>query len=118
MLRNCAIRHITTGHLLVPLLKVKEEELQLQGVPFICQYLVLDSVCLTKLPQALHNLDFLRRICISNCSELVSFPDATLPSQLTAIDIESCNALKWLPDTWMDCTSLEYLSISKCGSLM
>ncbi|TXG53625.1 hypothetical protein EZV62_018881 [Acer yangbiense] len=106
------------GSLLVSLLKVKEEELQLQGLPFICQYLVLDSVCLTKLPQALHNLDFLRRICISNCSELVSFPEASLPSQLRALDIESCNALKWLPDTWMDCTSLEYLSVSKCGSLM
>ncbi|KAK2661634.1 hypothetical protein Ddye_000208 [Dipteronia dyeriana] len=105
------------GSLLASLLKVKEEELQLQGLPFVCQYLVLDSVCLTKLPQALHSLDCLRRICISNCSELVSFPEATLPSQLRAIDIESCNALKWLPDTWMDCTSLEYLSISKCGSL-
>ncbi|KAH7576041.1 hypothetical protein JRO89_XS02G0281100 [Xanthoceras sorbifolium] len=100
------------------LLKEKEEELQLLGFPCICQYLVLDSVCLTKLPQVLHNLDFLRRICISNCSELVSFPEATLPSQLTAIYIESCNALECLPDTWMDSTSLECLSVSRCQSLV
>ncbi|KAK1568357.1 hypothetical protein Q3G72_023493 [Acer saccharum] len=100
------------------LLKEKEEELQLQGLPCICQYLVLDSVCLTKLPQVLLNLDFLRRISISNCSDLVSFPEATLPSHLRFIDIYSCGALKCLPDTWMDCTSLECLSVNTCESLM
>ncbi|KAL5786900.1 hypothetical protein ACOSP7_003849 [Xanthoceras sorbifolium] len=102
-------------------LKEKEEDLQLLGFPCICQYLVLESVCLTKLPQALHSLlrtGFLKRICISYCSELVSFSEATLPSQLRAIDIESCNELKYLPDTWMDSTSVEFLSVSGCESLM
>ncbi|KAH7576054.1 hypothetical protein JRO89_XS02G0282700 [Xanthoceras sorbifolium] len=108
-------------HRFVSLLKEKEEDLQLQGFPCICQYLVLESVCLAKLPQALHNLlrtGFLRRICISYCSELVSFSEATLPSQLKAIDIESCNEPECLPDTWMDSTSLECLSVSMCKSLM
>ncbi|KAK0589916.1 hypothetical protein LWI29_020200 [Acer saccharum] len=100
------------------LLKEKEEEPQLRGLPCICQYLVLDSVCLTKLPQVLLNLDFLRRISIANCSDLVSFPEATLPSQLRAIYIESCKALECLPNSWMDCTSLERLSVSSCESLM
>ncbi|KAK1565452.1 hypothetical protein Q3G72_026841 [Acer saccharum] len=99
------------------LLEEKEEELQLQGLPFIWQFLILDSVCLSKLPQVL-NLDFLRRISIANCSELGSFPEVTLPSHLRSIDIDSCDALKCLPDTWMDCTSLECLSISYCESLL
>ncbi|KAK1576200.1 hypothetical protein Q3G72_011815 [Acer saccharum] len=100
------------------LLEEKEEELQLRELPCICQYLVLDSVCLTKLPHVLLNLDFLRKICIANCSDLVSFPEATLPSHLRAIYIESCKALECLPNTWMDCTSLECLSVIKCDSLM
>ncbi|TXG53624.1 hypothetical protein EZV62_018880 [Acer yangbiense] len=105
-------------HFLHSLLEEKDEELQLQGFPSICQYLALDSVCLTKLPQVLLNLDFLRWIRIADCSDLVSFPEATLPSHLRSIDIYSCDALKCLPDTWMYCTSLECLSIISCESLM
>ncbi|KAK0590529.1 hypothetical protein LWI29_028454 [Acer saccharum] len=95
------------GYILHSLLKEKEEEKQFPCI----QYLVLNSICHMKLPQALHNLDFLGRICISNCSELVSFPEATLPSLLRAIDIESCKALQYLPNTWMDCTSMCWESL-------
>ncbi|KAL5856452.1 hypothetical protein ACOSQ3_003910 [Xanthoceras sorbifolium] len=76
-----------------------------------------DFVCLAKLPQALHSFGFLRSICIADCPGLVSFSEAGLPSQLKSIRIEFCDALKSLPESWMDNTSLECLSIYKCGSL-
>ncbi|KAL5789191.1 hypothetical protein ACOSQ2_004079 [Xanthoceras sorbifolium] len=76
-----------------------------------------DFACLTKLPQALHSFSFLRSMCIANCPGLVSFSGAGLPSQLKSIRIEFSDALKSLPESWMDNTSLECLSIYKCGSL-
>ncbi|KAK1588943.1 hypothetical protein Q3G72_028870 [Acer saccharum] len=84
------------------------------------QYMELrDCECLVKLPQALQNLSSLREISISNCPKLVSFPEVGLPSQLRFIDIEKCNALKYLPQAWMcsSDTSLERLSITHCASL-
>ncbi|KAL5789187.1 hypothetical protein ACOSQ2_004075 [Xanthoceras sorbifolium] len=76
-----------------------------------------DFACLAKLPQALHSFSFLRSMCIANCPGLVSFSGAGLPSQLKSIRIEFSDALKSLPESWMDNTSLECLSIYKCGSL-
>ncbi|KAH7567826.1 hypothetical protein JRO89_XS07G0159500 [Xanthoceras sorbifolium] len=69
--------------------RLSEEEVEIVGyeAPTSFLHMVLDSICLTKLPQALHNLNFLRRICISNCSEWVSFPEAALSSHLRAMDI-------------------------------
>ncbi|KAK3185094.1 hypothetical protein Dsin_032380 [Dipteronia sinensis] len=52
-------------------------------------------------------LGSLNPMSIADFQELVSFPEATLPSLLRAIDIESCKALECLPNTWMDSTSLE-----------
>ncbi|KAH7576039.1 hypothetical protein JRO89_XS02G0280900 [Xanthoceras sorbifolium] len=76
-----------------------------------------DFACFAKLPQALHSFSYLRSMRIANCPGLVSFSEAGLPSQLKRIRIEYCDALKSLPESWMDNTSLECLSIYNCGSL-
>ncbi|KAK0590265.1 hypothetical protein LWI29_024694 [Acer saccharum] len=97
-----------------------EKELQQpQELPYRHQYLTLwNCVCLAKLPQALHNLSFLTKLCIAECPKLVCFPEAALPSHLRSIEVLSCNALKSLPRTCMGSTSLENLSIEYCKSLM
>ncbi|KAI9176493.1 hypothetical protein LWI28_003526 [Acer negundo] len=102
----------------VPLVDEKEEILQWQGLRHRFQYLILkDCVCLEKLPQALHSLSFLRKICIVNCRNVVSFAEVGLPTQLKSVLIESCDALEFLPKSWMDSTSLQQLFIGDCKSL-
>ncbi|KAJ0084004.1 hypothetical protein Patl1_29492 [Pistacia atlantica] len=104
----------------------EEENQQQQWLACSCrlQYLELsDCKCLVKLPQELHRISSLRKICISNCPELVSFPETGLPLQLRFIEIGGCKALKSLPEAWMSTTTttttyLESLSIKYCGSLL
>ncbi|KAK1567205.1 hypothetical protein Q3G72_009338 [Acer saccharum] len=98
----------------VPLVDEKEESLQQQGLPYL---ILKECVCLEKLPQALHSLSFLRKICIANCYNVVSFAEVGLPTQLESIRIESCDALESLPKSWMDSTSLKQLYIERCKSL-
>ncbi|KDO53848.1 hypothetical protein CISIN_1g042986mg [Citrus sinensis] len=78
-----------------------------------------DCQDLVKLPKSLLSLSSLTEIRIHNCSSLVSFPDAVLPSQLRVISIWDCGALKFLPDAWMldNNSSLEILDIRHCHSL-
>lgn len=96
----------------------KEESEPLQAFPCRRQYLTLwNSICHVKLAQALHSLRFLVKICIANCPELASLPETTLPSCLSNITVESCDALESLPKTWMDCNSVQILSVTRCKSL-
>ncbi|XP_044483667.1 putative disease resistance RPP13-like protein 1 [Mangifera indica] len=98
----------------------EEEEERQQWLPYKLQSLKLrDCQCLVKLPQALQNFSSLKKVCITNCPKLVSFPDADLPSQLRFFEIDRCNALKSLPEAWMKSnnSSLEILSIKYCDSL-
>ncbi|KAK4838499.1 hypothetical protein QYF36_014212 [Acer negundo] len=116
-LRRLVIKHCPQ---LLSLVAEEEEEQQQHEFPNRLQYMELrDCECLVKLPQALQNLSSLREISISNCPKLVSFPEVGLPSQLRFIDIEKCNALKYLPQAWMcsSDTSLERLSVTHCASL-
>ncbi|XP_031277089.1 putative disease resistance RPP13-like protein 1 [Pistacia vera] len=101
-------------------LVAEEGEQQQYGSPCRLQSLELrDCESLVKLPQVLNNLSSLREISIQECPKLVSFPEASLPSQLRFISIFKCNALKSLPEAWMHSsdTSLESLSIGFCDSL-
>ncbi|KAJ0094679.1 hypothetical protein Patl1_17115 [Pistacia atlantica] len=101
-------------------LVAEEGEQQQHGFPCRLQSLELrDCESLVQLPQVLNNLSSLREISIKECSKLVSFPEASLPSQLRFISIFKCNALKSLPEAWMHSsnTSLESLSIGFCDSL-
>ncbi|XP_044471332.1 putative disease resistance protein At3g14460 [Mangifera indica] len=93
----------------------EEEEGQEQlGMPCRLEYLELNQ-CerFEKLPKSLCGLSFLEEICITDCPKLVSFPETSMPPQLRIIEIEECNALKSLPEAWMNNsnTYLESLSI-------
>lgn len=93
---------------------------QQQGLTCRLQYFdLVEYQGIVKLPQALLNICSLREIQISKCNSLVSFPEATLPSQSKTITIMFCNALESLPEAWMRDTkpSLGSLQIFQCNSL-
>ncbi|KAH9734067.1 protein kinase domain-containing protein [Citrus sinensis] len=75
---------------------------------------------LTKLPQALLTLTALREMRIDGCASLVSFSQASLPSQLRKIIISSCGVVESLPEAWRhnSDSSLQILNIRLCGSLV
>ncbi|KAL5760402.1 hypothetical protein ACOSQ2_019240 [Xanthoceras sorbifolium] len=101
-------------------IKMEEEELQQEELPFRVQYLCLEDFKFpVKLEEALQSLSFLRGLSIRNSQEIISFREAALPSQLRFITIHECNALQSLPMAWMHIsnTSLKYLSIGYCDSL-
>ncbi|KAK0573449.1 hypothetical protein LWI29_008168 [Acer saccharum] len=98
----------------------KEREELEQGLACRLQYLAMrDCECLMKLPQLLHSLSFLRGLSLEHCPQLISIPEAALPSELRFIAIKNCDALESLPKSWMQSsnTSLERLSIEGCDSL-
>ncbi|XP_044471494.1 putative disease resistance RPP13-like protein 1 [Mangifera indica] len=101
----------------------EEEEQQQQeqpGMPCRLEYLGLSNCTqFEKLPKSLCSLSFLEEIRISCCPKLVSFPETSIPPQLRIIEIVECNALKSLPEAWMNNSNryLESLSIEKCESL-
>ncbi|KAJ0084594.1 hypothetical protein Patl1_29488 [Pistacia atlantica] len=65
---------------LLSLAAEEEEEHQQQLLPCRLQYLELrDCNCLVKLPQALLNITSLRKIYITKCPNLISFPEVGLP---------------------------------------
>ncbi|XP_058225965.1 putative disease resistance RPP13-like protein 1 [Rhododendron vialii] len=80
---------------------------------------------LERLPQELHNLNYLQDLIIFDCPCLLSFPKEGLPSTLTTLHIRNCDALLSLPELTMlnsleilkvrGCPSLTYLSCSKTG---
>ncbi|KAH9734050.1 putative disease resistance protein [Citrus sinensis] len=75
---------------------------------------------LTKLPQALLTLTALGEMRIDGCASLVSFSQASLPSQLRKIIISSCGVVESLPEAWRhnSDSSLQILNIRLCGSLV
>ncbi|KAK1552319.1 hypothetical protein Q3G72_014509 [Acer saccharum] len=98
----------------------KEREELEQELACRLQYLALrDCECLMKLPQLLHSLSFLRGLSLEHCPQLISIPEAALPSELRFIAIKNCDGLESLPKSWMQSsnTSLERLSIEGCDSL-
>ncbi|TXG55859.1 hypothetical protein EZV62_017172 [Acer yangbiense] len=98
----------------------EEEKLQQQELPCRYQYLSLkDCKCSVKLEQALQSLTFLRGLSIRYSPTIVSFGEASLPSQLRFMVIHNCKALQSLPTAWMHSsnTSLEKLSITECDLL-
>ncbi|KAJ0084669.1 hypothetical protein Patl1_29484 [Pistacia atlantica] len=116
------LQTISQLHRLLLSVVAEEENQQQQWLACSCrlQYLELsDCKCLVKLPQELHRISSLRKICISNCPELFSFPETGLPLQLRFIEIGGCKALKSLPEAWIfeSNTSLESIKISQCENL-
>ncbi|KAI9170365.1 hypothetical protein LWI28_026845 [Acer negundo] len=102
------------------MMREEEEELQKQELPCRVQYMALeDCKCPVKLEEALQNLSSLRGLSISVSPGIISFPEASLPSQLSFMVIRKCNALHSLPRAWMHSsnTSLKNLSIGYCLSL-
>ncbi|KAH9669050.1 putative disease resistance RPP13-like protein 1 [Citrus sinensis] len=75
---------------------------------------------LTKLPQALLTLTALREMRIDGCASLVSFSQASLPSQLRKLIISSCGVVESLPEAWRHNSDspLQILNIRLCGSLV
>ncbi|GAY64235.1 hypothetical protein CUMW_232020 [Citrus unshiu] len=104
-----------------PKLQFLEEEDQWQfGLSFRLEHLeLINCQDLEKLPKSLLSLSSLTEMRIHNCSSLVSFPEAVLPSQLRVISIWDCGALKFLPEAWMldNNSSLEILDIRHCHLL-
>ncbi|KAH9686015.1 putative disease resistance RPP13-like protein 1 [Citrus sinensis] len=100
---------------------VEEDEQNQLGLSCRIEYLeLINCQGLVKLPQtSLSLINSLKEIGIYNCSSLVCFPEAALPSQLRIISIQYCNALKSLPVTWMHDTntSLETLKVYGCNLL-
>ncbi|KDO40227.1 hypothetical protein CISIN_1g002284mg, partial [Citrus sinensis] len=98
-----------------------EEEDQWQfGLSFRLEHLeLINCQDLEKLPKSLLSLSSLTEMRIHNCSSLVSFPEAVLPSQLRVISIWDSGALKFLPEAWMldNNSSLEILDIRHCHLL-
>ncbi|KAK2637001.1 hypothetical protein Ddye_031793 [Dipteronia dyeriana] len=102
------------------MMREEEEELQQQELPCRVQYMALeDFKCPVKLEEALQSLSSLRGLSISVSPEIISFPETSLPSQLSFMVIRKCNALHSLPRAWMHSinTSLKNLSIGYCDSL-
>ncbi|XP_044471211.1 putative disease resistance protein RGA4 [Mangifera indica] len=99
----------------------EEEEGQEQpGTPCRLEYLGLNNCTrFEKLPKSLCSLSFLKEIHINDCPKFVSFPETSMPPQLRIIKIEKCNALKFLPEAWMNNsnTYLEGLFVEECESL-
>ncbi|XP_044471495.1 putative disease resistance RPP13-like protein 1 [Mangifera indica] len=98
----------------------QEEGQEQLGMPCRLEYLEL-YLCerFEKLPKSLCSLSFLKEISINCCPKLVSFPETSMPPQLRIIKIRECNALKSLPEAWVNNSStyLERLSIKECESL-
>ncbi|KAF7139471.1 hypothetical protein RHSIM_Rhsim07G0070900 [Rhododendron simsii] len=69
-----------------------------------------------KLPRGLHNLRSLLELIINTCPCIISFPKTGLPSTLRTLRIESCDALRSLPELMM-LNSLEKLEVLRCPSL-
>ncbi|KDO40228.1 hypothetical protein CISIN_1g048507mg [Citrus sinensis] len=120
----CSLKRLTIDSCptLQSLVAEEEKDQQQQLCELSCrlEYLELNECKgLVKLPQSSLSLSSLREIEICGCSSLVSFPEVALPAKLRIISINSCDALKWLPEAWM-CdfnSSLEILSIECCRSL-
>ncbi|XP_031282724.1 putative disease resistance protein At3g14460 [Pistacia vera] len=116
----CCIDPLAIEHFHRLISSVEEEEEEQQHLfPYRLQSLKLgDCECLVKLPWALNNFSSLRKVCITNCPKLVSFPETELPSLLKFFEIDRCDTLKSLPEAWMkNNSSLESLSIKRCDSL-
>ncbi|XP_044471327.1 putative disease resistance protein At3g14460 [Mangifera indica] len=98
----------------------EQQQQQQLGMPCRLEYLELNE-CMRfeKLPKALCSLSFLKEIYIQDCPKLVSFPEISMPPKLRIIGIAKCNALKSLPEAWMNSnnTYLASLSIKECDSL-
>ncbi|TXG69177.1 hypothetical protein EZV62_004112 [Acer yangbiense] len=67
--------------------------------------------------QEIQSITFLRELCIENCSNLVSFPEICLLSNLSKLEIKNCNALMSLPVGMEHNTHLESVKIEGCDSL-
>ncbi|KAK1577999.1 hypothetical protein Q3G72_026752 [Acer saccharum] len=120
------------------MIKEEEEELQQQELPCRVQYLGLkDCECPMKLEEALQSLSFLRGLSITESHKIISFQEASLPSQLRLIvirnfqlppnlkqlEIEHCSNLLTVLDeeevsgSCNNTLCLEHLKIESCPSL-
>ncbi|KAJ4704239.1 Disease resistance protein [Melia azedarach] len=122
------LQHISSLHRLIiascpqllSLVAEEEEHQKQQGLPDSTIHSLELSYCqrLAKLPQALLSLSSLAELHIIGCDELISCPEADLPSQLRTIEIRGCILLASLPQSWMDKTTpLQSLYVSSCNSL-
>ncbi|KAG5539268.1 hypothetical protein RHGRI_019731 [Rhododendron griersonianum] len=107
---------------LISLFEVDEHEEGLQQheeLPYmmLLEYLEIKN-CekMEKLPRGLHNLRSLQELIIYTCPCIISFPKTGLPSTLRTLRIESCDALRSLPELMM-LNSLEKLEVMWCPLL-
>ncbi|KAK2651437.1 hypothetical protein Ddye_011293 [Dipteronia dyeriana] len=67
--------------------------------------------------QEIQSITFLREQYIENCSNLVSFPQIRLLSNLSKLEIKNCNALMSLPVGMEHNTHVESVKIKGCDSI-
>ncbi|XP_061998923.1 disease resistance protein TAO1-like [Rosa rugosa] len=97
--------------------KEAEQLVQLQILDCKLECLEL-SKCgsLLKVPEGLHNLTSLQKLCINQCSSLVSFPDVGLPPCLKVIEIRKCDSLLHFAKYQIP-PSLRRIEIQECENL-
>ncbi|PRQ55702.1 putative P-loop containing nucleoside triphosphate hydrolase, leucine-rich repeat domain, L [Rosa chinensis] len=97
--------------------KEAEQLVQLQILDCKLERLEL-SKCgsLLKVPEGLHNLTSLQKLCINQCSSLASFPDVGLPPCLKVIEIRKCDSLLHFAKYQIP-PSLRRIEIQKCENL-
>ncbi|TQD85028.1 hypothetical protein C1H46_029419 [Malus baccata] len=71
---------------------------------------------LLKLPKGLNQLLSLQKLCIYECSRLVSFPDVGLPPSLKDIEIRECHSLIYFAKFQIP-QNLRIIQIEDCKSL-
>ncbi|SPT20077.1 unnamed protein product [Triticum aestivum] len=91
----------------------EEQEEALQLLTSLQELFFFDGDKLQRLPAGLHNLNNLKKLKINGCSAIRSLP--SLPSSLQELQIESCHAIKSLPNSLP--SSLEKLKITYCEAI-
>ncbi|KAG4150053.1 hypothetical protein ERO13_D05G371700v2 [Gossypium hirsutum] len=105
-------------------LEAEEAELQADNISRVESLEIADCDGLNRLPQVLHELQFLTVMEIDNCRSLVSFAENNLPPNLKKLTIRDCENLEYLVDGKEDKSMsstlclLEELCIFDCPSLM
>ncbi|XP_031257627.1 putative disease resistance protein At3g14460 [Pistacia vera] len=72
---------------------------------------------LKSIPEGLHTLCKLRRMLISRCPSLVSFPKDGFPDTDLEVEIYGCEKLQALPSRMHTLKSLQKLSLLKCPNI-
>ncbi|KAF7815607.1 putative disease resistance protein [Senna tora] len=96
-----------------------EEWLPIEGEGENLPFPRLRTLSLQCLPRMILRGNFLTGLGISDIPSLMCFPNNSLPTSLTSLQIENCEKLEFLPqEVWLNYTSLETLFIlNSCHSL-